>query len=144
MPTEAEKLLERAEKTAVRLGIFEHRRRGAEDRTFIRLTPSFQEHFKIHKSELEKAHIKDVVNESTGELNMYGEATRVMGNIIVSYIANTGHNMDELLQRFDNDKQYQREFVYISWLVYDFIMDLEKHSRLNDGTVLPGDIFDRI
>ena len=65
MPTEAERLLERTQEMAKGLRILEYRHSEAENETFIRLTPSFQEHFRIHKSELEEAHIKDLANNIT-------------------------------------------------------------------------------
>ena len=51
-----------------------------------------------------------------------------MGNIIISYLTKTGHDTDRLLFRFDNDKEYARDFVYISWTVYELIMNLERDT----------------
>ena len=48
----------------------------------------------------------------------------------------------ELLKRIEEQSVNLGILEYISVLVYSLIVDMEKHSRLNNGKVLSEDIFD--
>jgi hypothetical protein len=50
--------------------------------------------------------------------------------------------MNKFIRAFRTNKRFKEDFLFMSWLMYDMLVNIDLHSRANDGAVLPEDTLD--